>query len=77
MEGISQLFMQILELFGIIYNTGILIWQWLSKPLIETTGSEQLEILGEIAEYTPLELMFGLGLFVILIYQLVKFIMPI
>ena len=54
-----------------------MLWEWLTTPLYETLGIDTIEIVDEFATYAPIELMFGAGLFLILIYNLVKFVLPI
>lgn len=74
--SLGTFFESLVELFGMIYTSGTLLWQWLSTPIKDTFG-DNAEYIGELANQTPLELMFGVGLIVILVYQLVKFIMGI
>lgn len=73
--GFSDLFSSLVELFGLIYTTGGMLFQWLSTPLSDTVGSDSV-ILGELASYTPFELIFGPGLFIVLVLCLVKFMIP-
>lgn len=73
--SMGTFFESLIELFGMIYTTGTMIWIWLSTPIKDLLGSDA-EYVGEIANQTPIELMFGLGLFIILAYQLVKFFIP-
>ena len=70
--GFSQILSSIVELFGIIYTAGYLLFNWLSTPLIETAGDASA-ILGDFAAYTPLELMFGPAIIVVLVLAFVKF----
>lgn len=70
--GFSQVFSSLVELFGVIYTSGTLIFQWLSTPLTETVGDGSV-IIGDLAVYTPFELMFGPSLILILILALVRF----
>lgn len=74
--GINQIISQFVELFGVIYTTGQMLFGFLSTPLADT-GSDYVSIFGDLAYMTPFELMFGVGLIVILILALVKFLMPI
>lgn len=69
--GFSQILSSLVELFGVIYTSGFLIWDWLSSPLTES-GYDS--VLGELASYTPLELMFGPAVILILVLALIKFV---
>lgn len=73
--GFAQFFSSIAELFGVIYTSGIMLYSWLVTPLIESADSGAAELLGELAAYSPLQLMFGPGILVVLIYALVKFML--
>lgn len=73
--GFSQIFTSLVELFGVIYTTGTMLFAWMITPLSETFGDAD-PILGDIVMYTPFELMFGVGLFVLLALALVKFMTP-
>lgn len=72
--GFDQIITSITKLFYSIYITGQLLWDWLSSPLSEI--GMDLDILGDLVNYTPFELMFGAGLILVLIMCLVKFVMP-
>lgn len=73
--GFSQVFTSLVELFGIIYTSGNMLFSWLSTPLAETAeGSEAL--LGDLVAFSPFELIFGVGLFSILLMALIKFMTP-
>ena len=69
--GFAQILSSLVELFGVIYTSGFLIWDWLSSPLTES-GYDS--VLGELASYTPLELMFGPAVILILVLALIKFV---
>ena len=73
--GITQIMNSFVSLFGIIYTTGQALFTWFSTPF-EELGFEWLSYLGDYAQSTPIEVMFGMGLFVILVYAFVKFIIP-
>jgi hypothetical protein len=73
--GFTQIFSSMVELFGVIYTSGYLLFAWLATPLSETAG-ENAEFLGDFLAYTPFELMFGPALIIVLIFALVKFINP-
>lgn len=74
--GFTQVLSSLVELFGIIYTTGNMLFAWLSTPLSES-ATDYTDLLGSLAVYSPFELMFGVGLFVVLVLSLVKFITPI
>lgn len=74
--GFSQIFASMVELFGLIYTTGGMLFQWLVTPLSDSVGSDAASILGDLVSYSPLELMFGPVLLVVLVLCLVKFMMP-
>lgn len=69
--GFAQILSSLVELFGVIYTSGFLIWDWLSSPLTES-GYDS--VLGELASYTPLQLMFGPAVILILVLALIKFV---
>lgn len=73
--GITQILNSFVSMFGIIYSTGQALFMWLSTPF-EESGFEWVSYLGDYAQSTPIEVMFGTGLFVILVYAFVKFIIP-
>lgn len=70
--GFSQILSSLVELFGYIYTAGYLLFNWLSTPLIDSVGDGTL-ILGDLATYTPLELMFGPAIIIVLVLAIVKF----
>ena len=74
--GFSQFFSSIAQLFGVIYTSGYMLYSWLVTPLIDSTDVEYASFFGELAEYSPLELMFGPALIVVLVLAFVKFILP-
>lgn len=73
--GFSQIFSSMVELFGVIYTSGYLLFSWLATPLSETAG-ENAEFLGDFLAYTPFELMFGPALIMVLVFALVKYVTP-
>ena len=74
--GFSQIFASMVELFGLIYTTGGMLFQWLSTPLFYSVGSDAASILGDLVSYSPMDLIFGPGLLVVLVLCLVKFVIP-
>lgn len=74
--GITQILNSFVSLFGIIYSTGQALFTWISTPF-EELGFEWASYLGDFAQSTPIEVMFGSGLLVILVYAFVKFIIPV
>lgn len=73
--GFSQVFTSLVELFGVIYTTGNILFAWMITPLSETFGDSDA-ILGDLVFYSPFELIFGVGLFSVLVLALVKFMTP-
>lgn len=75
----TDMFTAIIDLFQLMYNAGIALFDFFSSPLMETIGNE-----GELAEwleavlpYTPFELMFGFGLMTVLATLFIKVFVPI
>lgn len=71
-EGFSQIFIQFIRIFQVLYDEGQTLWLFFSTPLGES-NSEIVDLLPELAEYAPFEIMFGVGLIYVLIFGLVKF----
>lgn len=76
-NGFDQLFQQIIRIFWMMTESTKLIWEFLSTPLAESVGADELSILGDLANYAPLEFMFGLGIIIALVRALVKFFIKI
>lgn len=72
--GFSQIFSSVVQLWGVVYTTGLLLWNWFSTPLADSADSELVDFLGDFALYTPFELMLGPAILLILILALVKFL---
>lgn len=70
----EEVFNACYTLFQFIYVSGSLLWNWLNTPLVET--EDTLGMLDFLAGETPLTLMFGSVLLVILFYRVIKFMLP-
>lgn len=74
--GFTQILSSFVELFGIIYTSGYMLFTWLSSPITNQAGAFG-ELLGEFGDFTPLEIMFGSGLILVLIFAFIKFFLGI
>lgn len=73
-ENSEHLINTIMELWLQIYNVGQDLWIFFTTPVNEmvTDGNDFFGVLGGI-EYTPFEMMFGIGLTATLLFALFKF----
>ena len=70
--GFDSIFTTVVKLFQLIYSEGLILWEFFSTALVDTSP-EIAELLPEFANYTPFDLMFGLGLIGVLVFGLIKF----
>ena len=79
-SGIETIFSSIVELFGLIYTGGHLLFSFFSSPIVESLGEfgpGVSEILGDFAYLSPFEIMFGPVLLVFLVLALARAMSPI
>lgn len=79
----EPLFTQIISLFGLMYSSGVKLFEFFSTPLIDTLAKDTMfeDIVPVIdwflplANSTPFELMFGVGLIAVLCVGVAKYFM--
>lgn len=80
MNGIDQsfgfIFDRVTKLFTLMYYGGQVVFTFLFQPLSENLDPEYVNFLGDIALWTPVELMFSFGLVFALINAFIKFFTP-
>jgi hypothetical protein len=72
--GITEIFSSMVELFGVIYNTAYMLYAFFTTPLVNSAGGSE-QLLGDLANFTPFELMFGPGIILALVFAVVGFVM--
>lgn len=70
--GFKQFFDTFTRTFYYMYVGGQKLWEFFTTDLSVTFGSDG-DFLGELLNYTPIELMFSFGLVWVLMVALVKF----
>lgn len=77
-DGFTQILDSLIQIFGLIYTSGVMLFNFLSTPIADSgAASELVDLIGDLAYYTPFELMFGTGLILVLIICLAKFVLGI
>ena len=72
--GIRQIMDSMVELFGVIYTSGLMLLDFLTTP-IEQNAPGFEDFLGDFALLTPFEFMFGPAIILVLVIAFVKFLM--
>jgi hypothetical protein len=80
MNGIDQsfefIFDRVTKLFVLMYHGGQSVFAFLFQPLSENIDPDYVGFLGDIVEWTPVELMFSFGLIFALVNAFIKFFTP-
>lgn len=71
--GIHQIMSSMVELFGVVYTSGLMLLDFFTTPINQNAPGFET-FLGDFASLTPFEFMFGPALILILVIGFVKFI---